>query len=108
MINMLSISSTWWRCCSPHDTFTDPENGGKDQELYREFLISLHLQSHDNFGTLVRERRSSWVLRRLKPRERVRASITGQFLSACSEGKSGGGAEDGTLLWMCPDRDGNP
>lgn len=60
---LVSVLSIWRRCCPLHDTYR-PRNGGKDQKVYQEFLISLHLQSHDNFGTLVRERRSSWVLRK--------------------------------------------
>lgn len=67
---LVSVLSTWRRCCPLHDTYR-PRNGGKDQKVYQEILISLHLQSHDNFGTLVREHRSSWVLRKAEdPRVR--------------------------------------
>lgn len=44
----VSVLSTWRRCCPPHHTYR-PGDGGKDQKVYPEILISLQLQSHDNF-----------------------------------------------------------
>lgn len=92
--SLVSISSTWRRCCSLRDTRQIQKWRQRSEGVPGILNLSI-LQSHDNFGTLGREHRSSRLLRTADdPRVWCAHYRTGPVL--CGGGKSGRRAEQRT------------